>query len=81
MAVYRIPETNSKFAAENSDGWKMKTLGLWGPERFSGAKCQLKGVYVKLPFPPLKIWTMGVNNPLIRPTTFWGKRGIGGWVP
>ena len=52
MEVYRIPETSSKFAAENSDGWKMKTFGLWGPELVSGAKCQLKGVYVKLPSHP-----------------------------
>ena len=44
MEVYRIPETNSKFAAENSDGWKMKTfvLGIFrGKMLVEGSVCQV----------------------------------------
>ena len=50
MEVYRIPETNSKFATENSDGWKMKTFVLGPGASFSG-KMLVEGRVCQVAFP------------------------------
>ena len=48
--VYRIPETNSKFAAENSNGWKMKTFVL-GPGASFRGKMSVEGLVFQVAFP------------------------------
>ena len=50
LEVYHIPETNSKFAAENSDGWKMKTFAL-GPGAIFRGKMSVEGSVCQVAFP------------------------------